>query len=102
MTELPEIDVQDVTAGEVMLDVREPHEWDAGHEAHAIHIPLRELPGRVGEIPEGRPVSVVCRVGGRSATAVEWLLEQGVPAQNVRGGMLAWVQAGLPVEGEII
>ncbi len=97
--EIPTVDPRDV-AGDVLLDVREDDEWAAGRAPGAVHIPLYELPDRLAELPEGRPLSVVCRVGGRSAQATAWLLAQGVDARNVAGGMLAWAQLGLPVEGD--
>lgn len=84
-------------SGEVLLDVREHDEWNAGHAPQAVHIPLYELPGRLAEVPAHRPLSVVCRVGGRSAQATAWLLAQGVEARNVEGGMLAWAAQALPV-----
>lgn len=96
---VPTVDPREVV-GEVMLDVREHDEWAAGRAPHAVHIPLYDLPERLSEIPEGRPLSVVCRVGSRSAQATAWLLAQGVDARNVTGGMLAWAALGLPVEGD--
>ena len=65
-----------------------------------MHIPLYDLPDRFAELPADRPLNVVCHVGGRSAQAVAWLRAQGVDARNVRGGMLAWVQSGLPIVGD--
>jgi rhodanese-related sulfurtransferase len=97
--EIPTVDPREVV-DEVLLDVREPDEWAAGRAPNAVHIPLYELPERFGEIPAGRPLSVVCRVGARSAQATAWLLAQGVDARNVAGGMLAWAALGLPVEGD--
>jgi rhodanese-related sulfurtransferase len=94
--EIPAVTVRDV-ADEVLLDVREPHEWAAGRAPQAVHIPLGELPARLAELPPHRPLSVVCKAGGRSAQAVGWLLAQGVEVRNVDGGMLAWAAHGLPL-----
>lgn len=80
-----------------LLDVREPDEWEAGHAPDAHHVPLSELPARVGEVPADRDVVVVCRVGSRSAQAVAWLLHQGRTAVNLDGGMSAWAAAGRPM-----
>lgn len=81
--------------GPVLLDVREPYEWEAGHAPSAVHVPLGELaPDR---IPTGSPVLVVCHVGGRSAQAAAVLAANGWQAVNVTGGMAAWAAAGLPV-----
>jgi len=79
--------------GVTVVDVREPGEWQAGHIDGALHIPLQELPSRVGELPEGQ-LLVVCKVGGRSAQAVGYLSQQGHEAVNLDGGLLDWEAAG--------
>ncbi|MET0767063.1 MAG: rhodanese-like domain-containing protein [Aeromicrobium sp.] len=81
----------------VVLDVREDHEWAAGHIDGALHIPLAELPLRIGELDPAVPTLVVCHLGGRSAMATQYLQAQGHDATNVAGGMDAWEQAGRPV-----
>lgn len=83
--------------GAVLLDVREPTEWRAGHAPSARHIPLGELAARINEIPAGREVLAICRSGRRSSQAVAQLTAAGRQANNVTGGMTAWVAAGLPV-----
>ena len=87
-----------VPAGTVLLDVREQDEWDAGHAAGAVHIPLGEVPARSGELDAEVPLIVICRSGARSARATEWLNQNGFDAVNLEGGTMAWVQAGLPTE----
>jgi rhodanese-related sulfurtransferase len=85
----------------VMVDVREQDEWDRGHAAGAIHIPLAELPARIGELPEvDGTLPIMCRSGNRSGRAVEWLVAQGFDAVNAEGGMLAWQSAGKPMVSE--
>jgi rhodanese-related sulfurtransferase len=84
--------------GAVMVDVREPFEWEAGHAPMARHIPLGSLADAVDELAKGTPVVLVCRVGGRSARATAFLVESGFQATNLEGGMKAWADAGLPVE----
>lgn len=86
--------------GTVLLDVREPDEWRAGHVQGARHIPLGELPQRARELPLGQPVITVCRSGARSARAAGLLAGRGVAVSNLTGGMRAWQQAGLPVAGK--
>ena len=89
------------TGDDLLLDVREPHEWDEVRAPGAVHVPLHSLPGRLEEVRAwagGGRVSVVCHLGGRSAQATAFLLAQGIPARNVEGGMDAWEAAGLPVE----
>ena len=83
----------------VVLDVREPVEWDYGHIEGAVHIPLSLLPLRLDELPAGQTL-VVCKIGGRSAQAVSWLQQQGYDAVNLAGGMLDWEAAGRPMVSE--
>ena len=85
--------------GLAVLDVREPVEWEHGHIEGALHIPLIDLPARVGDIPEGQ-VLVVCKVGGRSAQAVGYLAQQGHDVVNLAGGMLDWEAAGRAMVSE--
>jgi rhodanese-related sulfurtransferase len=83
--------------GTVLLDVREPHEWQAGHAPRARHIPLGELARRAAELPERRAIVTVCRSGARSARAAALLARDGREVSNLAGGMRAWARAGLPV-----
>jgi rhodanese-related sulfurtransferase len=80
-----------------LLDVRESDEWAAGHAPGATHLPMSELTGRMGELPDGDPLYVVCRSGGRSARVVAYLSGQGYPAVNVGGGMQEWARQGRDV-----
>lgn len=86
-----------------VLDVRGRSEWEPGHLAGAVLIPLAELPERIGEIPRGGPVAVHCQGGGRSAIAASFLQAHGVEGvSNVSGGFGAWVAAGLPVATGVV
>ncbi len=78
----------------VVLDVREPDEWAAGHIDGATHIPLGDLPSRAGELDPQARTLVVCHVGGRSLRAAAWLQERGHDVVNLDGGMEAWEAAG--------
>ena len=80
-----------------MLDIREPGEWQTGHAPQAEHIPLRQLEGRLAELPRDRQIITVCRSGRRSALAAQLLAARGYQAINLTGGMSAWAYAGLPV-----
>lgn len=83
----------------VILDVREPYEYEAGHIPGVKLIPLGELPNRLAEVPKDRPVIVTCRTGNRSAQAVNFLRQQGYTnVHNMSGGFVAWERAGYPVE----
>ncbi|MGY1593581.1 rhodanese-like domain-containing protein [Geodermatophilus sp. SYSU D00708] len=79
----------------VLLDVREPAEWAAGHAPGAVHLPLGLLDPAA--VPPGRTVVAVCRSGNRSGTAADRLGAAGVPVRNLAGGMRAWAAEGRPV-----
>lgn len=94
--QIPSADAASVPADAVLLDVREQDEWDAGHVDGALHIPLGQVIARLGELPDDK-LYVLCRVGGRSAQVVQYLVQQGRDAVNVDGGMYAWEGAGRPM-----
>jgi rhodanese-related sulfurtransferase len=94
---VPGVGAADLPAGATLLDVREHDEWAAGHAPDATHVPLGELAARLGDVPSGDPLFVICRSGGRSARAAGFLLGQGRQAVNVEGGMQAWAAAGRPM-----
>jgi len=74
-----------------LLDVRQPKEYEAGHLAGAILIPLKELPGRLAELEKEKPVIVYCAVGGRSKAASQLLAGQDfADVYNMIGGIKAW------------
>jgi adenylyltransferase/sulfurtransferase len=82
-----------IESGEDLLivDVREPHEWESGHLENATHIPMRQVQARLAEIPRDRDVVVVCRSGNRSGTVERFLRDQGFTrVRNLAGGMMAW------------
>lgn len=84
-----------------ILDVREEKEFKTGHILNAKLIPLGKLMERIGELERYReqPIVVVCRTGQRSAPACLLLGKQGFGlAYNLKGGLLAWQKAGLPLE----
>ena len=75
----------------VVLDVREPQEWDICHLPGAVLIPLGDLPQRIGELDPQVPVVCQCRSGIRSARAAQFLRLQGFrDVRNLTGGILAW------------
>jgi len=93
----PEDAAAAVAQGAVLIDVREPNEWDAGHAPEALHIPMGSVVADHPEIPRDRAVYVVCRSGGRSAAVTEALTTWGYDATNVLGGMKGWMAIGLPM-----
>ncbi|MGA4865576.1 rhodanese-like domain-containing protein [Streptomyces lavendulocolor] len=98
---LPTVDAASVPADGLVLDVREHDEWAAGHVEGALHVPMSDFVSRFGEVTEavadGRRAYVMCRVGGRSAQVTQYLVQQGIDAVNIDGGMLAWEGAGRPM-----
>ena len=100
-----EVTVQDVkdrvAAGEVqVVDVREPHEWDAGRIPGARHVELERLASRAETIPRDRKVVFHCRLGIRSAMAMQAFRASGWDAYHLAGGIQAWADSGLPLEPE--
>lgn len=86
-------------AGLMIVDVRSPDEYRAGHAPTAVNLPLGTLEQRLGGLEtHGRSVAFICHSGTRSAMAVRAARRAGVDARNIAGGMLAWRRAGLPVE----
>jgi hydroxyacylglutathione hydrolase len=85
--------------GLVVVDVREPFEWDEGHIDGAFHLPMREAVRRMAEVPRDAPKAVVCAGGLRSSAVISALKQAGVPGPwyNVVGGMTAWQKAGYTV-----
>lgn len=96
---VPQVDpaeaAQLLAGGALLLDVREPEEWAAGHAPAAVHVPLGELDPSA--VPGDRIVVAVCRSGRRSDQAAARLAAAGVDARNLAGGMQAWAAAGRPV-----
>jgi rhodanese-related sulfurtransferase len=83
----------------VLIDVRTAAEWSSGHAPKAMHIPVGDIARRMREIPENKPVVIVCASGNRSAMAATTLAKKGYkPVFNFTGGMGAWRSAGLPVK----
>ncbi|HEV7823957.1 MAG TPA: rhodanese-like domain-containing protein [Mycobacteriales bacterium] len=96
--EIPTVTVEQVPDSVYLLDVREDDEWAAGHAPHAVHLPMQEIPARMGEVPQDRAVVVTCRGGGRSAQVTAYLRAQGFDeVANLAGGMKAWEAAGRPL-----
>jgi rhodanese-related sulfurtransferase len=83
--------------GVLLLDVREPDEWAAGHAPNALHIPMSEIASRLAELPQDDNVFVICRSGGRSARVTAYLNANGWDAVNVDGGMTSWATTGRPM-----
>jgi rhodanese-related sulfurtransferase len=85
--------------GVQLIDVREPHEYSAGHLPGARLVPLATLPTHATEFDDAEPIVFVCAVGQRSALAAEYAAAAGkTNLYSIDGGTDGWVRAGLPVE----
>jgi len=98
--QIPEVTVAEVPVDAVLLDVREDDEWTAGHAPGAVHVPMTTLAERLDQVPDGDPVYVICRSGGRSARVTAYLNSQGWESVNVAGGMSVWAASGRPLIAE--
>ena len=78
----------------ILLDVREDDEWQRGHADGARHIPMGDVPAKMGELDADATLYVICHVGGRSMRVAQYLAGNGFRPVNVTGGMLAWAGAG--------
>jgi sulfur-carrier protein adenylyltransferase/sulfurtransferase len=84
-----------LTRGEtpLLLDVREPNEWSAGHLNNAKHIPMRQIPTQIDSLPKEQEIVVYCRSGSRSANVQQYLLHNGfTKVKNLAGGLIAWAR----------
>ena len=93
MSDFDTVTVSAIPDGATVLDVREDYEWVAGHAEGALHIPLDQLPARLDDLDP----YLICRTGGRSFRAAQWLVGQGYSALNVAGGMDQWLETGKPL-----
>jgi rhodanese-related sulfurtransferase len=83
-----------------LIDVRQDYEVEAGRIAGARQVELTELAAQAESIERDRPVVFYCRSGARSAMASDAFAQAGFDAHNMAGGLLAWEDAGLPLEPE--
>ena len=97
-----------LASGAVLVDVRESSEWQSGHPRGAVHLPLGEIQRRGRHALEARGVTpgpgdtvlLICHSGMRSGLACQTLgTETPFKAVNVKGGVIAWQRAGLPMGG---
>lgn len=88
-------------AGEIeLIDIREPHEREAGHVPGSRHIQLAKLSQEADSIDRDKPVVLYCRMGARSAMAMQAFKASGYDAHHMDGGLLAWAEKGLPLDPE--
>lgn len=100
----PEHDLEPARVAELLgagaaelIDVREPYEREAGHIPGSRHIELERLASAASTVSRDRPVIFGCRLGARSAMATRAFRAAGWDAWNLRGGVAAWQEQGLPL-----
>ncbi len=90
-----------LAAGARLIDVRETDEYEGGHVAGAVHVALGTVADNVAAFQAAAdgdgPTYVICKSGGRSMRACEFLAQQGVEASNVAGGTMEWIVSGRSV-----
>ncbi len=84
---------RDAGNGPVVLDVREEWELNIARLPQVLHIPMNEIPARLGELDRSAQIVVLCRSGGRSMQVAQFLVRQGFrDVANLTGGILAWAR----------
>ncbi|MGO9320435.1 MAG: rhodanese-like domain-containing protein [Solirubrobacteraceae bacterium] len=107
-SESPDIEVQPERVAEGLardpalqvIDVREPHEREAGHIEGTRHIELVNLSSEASTVERDRPVVFYCRMGGRSDMAAKAFRAAGFEAYSMSGGLMRWADEGRPLSPE--
>jgi rhodanese-related sulfurtransferase len=86
-----------LASGATLIDVRSAQEWRTGHAPQAKHLPLDRLQTNIVGLQKTRAVIAMCQSGVRSGAAARTLAAKGYEAYSLRGGIVAWHQAGEPV-----
>ena len=79
----------------LVVDVRRDDEWVSGHAKGAVHVPVDDLEGRMGELPQDKKLLFICAAGARSGYACEVAASMGYPAENlynIEDGTPTWIQ----------
>jgi rhodanese-related sulfurtransferase len=90
-----------IEGGAALIDVRDTDEYEAGHIEGARHVPLETLSAETAGVGQGDEIVFYCRSGERSAVAAGAFAESGWNAHSIEGGLSAWAEAGLPLEGTV-
>jgi hydroxyacylglutathione hydrolase len=102
LQEIPDIslsEVESLPAQSLIIDVREPEEFAAGHVPGAINLPQSEIASRLDELPRDQDVLVICQGGNRSCRAAQFLAQSGFQRLfNVVDGTAGWISSGRAIE----
>ncbi|MBF8266793.1 MAG: rhodanese-like protein [Dehalococcoidia bacterium] len=85
----------------VVIDVRDPNEWAAGHVKGAIHVPVDDVLARIGELPRDKDLLFICAQGVRSGLACEMAAALGLDMErlyNIEEGTATWIGRSYPTE----
>jgi len=107
--EEPEIVVPEISAAQLqatllesepplVIDIREPYEWRLVRMPGARHLPMNDVPAQLDSLPRDRAIVVLCAHGSRSYSVAAWLIEQGIEASSLAGGISQWASQGRVVE----
>jgi rhodanese-related sulfurtransferase len=86
-----------VAQGALVIDVRAPDEYRAGHVPGAQLLPLATVPDHLDRFRPDGPTYLICRTGARSMRACEFAAGEGFDVVNVTGGTSAWIDSGRDV-----
>jgi phage shock protein E len=81
----------------MVLDLRQPAEYQAGHIPGATLLPINELSRSLSELPRDREIVCICNFGANSDRVAQLLSGAGFNSANMSEGMVGWQRAGLPV-----
>lgn len=96
MKEISVSELKEIVGSVSLVDVREPDEYSVAHVPGALLMPLATVPVRMNELDKSQTQYLICKSGGRSARAGDFLASQGFDVVNVVGGTDAWVESGEP------
>jgi rhodanese-related sulfurtransferase len=102
--QVPTVDTDDAAtkldSGALLIDVRDQAEWDEARIPGAVHKPIASINEWFGGLPSDRDIVFQCHSGGRSAQVVHALATQAGMSNvwNLAGGIVAWANAGKPVD----
>jgi rhodanese-related sulfurtransferase len=100
--DVPVVGIEEVAGrspGTLLIDVREPEEYAHGHVPGAINLPQAELATRLAEVPQDRPVMMICQSGYRSLRSAQFLAQMGYDkVATVTGGTAAWRASGRTID----